>query len=246
MNKITSFLRDKGFYLALLACILAAAVSSFWAIRKMMQRLDTPDQPTQPQEELVWDIPEMNAEVDQKVDDIPKPSASSPPPSGSSSQPAVQQPSGTSSGQDGSGTAPSAAEEAAASFVQPVSGPVSKEFSGDELVYSETLRDWRTHNGVDISCAEDAAVKSCSTGEVTAIYEDGNWGQVVEITADEVVYRYAGLAANPLVSVGDEVRPGTRLGSIGPISAESAEPTHLHFEVLKGGNAVDPMPYLAG
>lgn len=239
MNKITSFLRDKGFYLALLACILAAAISSFWAIRNMMQRLDTPDTKTPLQEEgIPWELPQ--AQVDQKVEDIPKPASSAPPQAASSSQAVSPQPQAES---EGSGDA---AEQAGVSFVQPVSGPISKEYSGDELVYSETLGDWRTHNGVDISCAEDATVRACAAGTVTAVYEDGNWGQVVEVESDGVVYRYAGLAPDLAVTVGDELRAGAKLGMIGEISAESAEKTHLHFEVLKGGSTVDPMPYLAG
>ena len=242
MNKITSFLRGKGFYLALLACILAAAISSFWAIRNMMQGLEIPNQPAPlTEEDIPWALPDTT--VDQKVEDIPKPAASAVPQQPSSSQQAVPQQSAASDAGSGSGDA---AEQAAVSFVQPVSGPISKEYSGDELVYSETLRDWRTHNGVDISCAEDATVRSCSAGTVTAVYEDGNWGQVVEIESENVIYRYAGIAGARAVSVGDEVHAGSKLGMIGSISAESAESTHLHFEVLKGGNTVDPMPYLAG
>lgn len=239
MNKITSFLRDKGFYLALLACILAAAISSFWAIRNMVQRLDATDPQTPLQEETIpWEVPQT--QVDQKVEDIPKPASSAPQQAASSSQAVSPQPPAA---LEESGDT---AEQAGVSFVQPVSGPISKEYSGDELVYSETLGDWRTHNGVDISCADDATVRACAAGTVTAVYEDGNWGQVVEVESDEVVYRYAGLAPDLAVAVGDELRAGAKLGMIGEISAESAEKTHLHFEVLKGGNTVDPMPYLAG
>ena len=31
----------------------------------------------------------------------------------------------------------------------PAGKNVMKEFSGDELVYSQTLKDWRVHDGVD-------------------------------------------------------------------------------------------------
>ena len=46
-----------------------------------------------------------------------------------------------------------AASSAAPASTQPFSGRVLNAYSGDELVYSKTLGDWRTHNGVDYACA---------------------------------------------------------------------------------------------
>ena len=48
------------------------------------------------------------------------------------------------------------------------------------------------------------------------------------------------------VKTGDTVKSGSRLGSIGKVSAEASLPTHLHFEVLRGGAYQDPMATLAG
>lgn len=238
MNRFRSFMRDKGFYLALLACILAAAVSSFWAIRSMMQRLGNENEQQQGlQEETPWEAPDMN--VEQNVKDVPvqpTPSAGPQQPSSSQSGQPTQPQQAQGSGED--------AGQAAASFVQPVSGQISAEYSGDELVYNETLGDWRTHNGVDITCAADATVKACMAGKVTAVYEDGNWGQVVEVDSDGVTFRYVGLAASPAVEAGESVSAGQKLGMIGEVQCESAAGTHLHFEALKGGVYQDPMKYL--
>ena len=52
-------------------------------------------------------------------------------------------------------------------------------YSGDELVYSSTLGDWRTHNGVDYACAQDAQVCAPAAGKVTAVDTDSRWGSVV-------------------------------------------------------------------
>lgn len=238
MNKIRSFMRDKGFYIALVACILIAGVSSFLAIRNMMHRLDGENQPPQGyQEEIPWEAPQVR--VEQKSHDVPvqpKPSAQPQPqqPSPSGQQPQQLQPqdSGEPAGQ------------AAASFVPPVSGEICAEYSGDELVYNETLKDWRTHNGVDIACAQDAVVKAGMAGKVTAVYEDGSWGRVVEIDSDGVVLRYAGLAADPKVKAGDTVSAGDKLGVIGEVNCENAAGPHLHLEALKGGVYTDPREYL--
>ena len=128
--------------------------------------------------------------------------------------------------------------------MQPVDGQITQVYSGDELVYNVTLQDWRTHNGVDIACAENAPVKSAVAGTVCNIYDDGMWGRIVEVEAGELTWRYAGLAADSVqVSVGDGVSAGQPLGNVGEVMAETAGGPHLHLEVLKGGNRVDPEHY---
>lgn len=235
MNRIISFFKGRGFYLALALCILAAAASSFWAIRGVMERFG-PDAASGIEQEGTqqWDLPDV--QVEQKVNDVPEPSA---------------RPSQPSSSASGSGEAPAQASDSgeavnapAPSFARPVEGQISQAYSGDELVYNETLKDWRTHNGVDIACAADATVKSAVAGTVCNIYEDGMWGQIVEVEAGELTWRYAGLdAASLQVAVGDAVGVGQTLGKIGEVMAETAAGPHLHLEVLKGGNRVDPEHY---
>ena len=63
MKRFTAFIREKGFYLALLACILAAAASSVWAIRTVVGRLNgTAESQSSSEEEFVWDAPELPVE----------------------------------------------------------------------------------------------------------------------------------------------------------------------------------------
>ena len=40
MEQIRKFLRDKGFALALLACLVAAAAAGVWAVRTVRDELD--------------------------------------------------------------------------------------------------------------------------------------------------------------------------------------------------------------
>ena len=81
---------------------------------------------------------------------------------------------------------------------------------------------------------------------MSAVYDDGLYGTIVEVTSGDMVYRYCGLAHDTDVKTGDTVKSGSRLGSIGKVSAEASLPTHLHFEVLRGGAYQDPMATLAG
>ena len=113
------------------------------------------------------------------------------------------------------------------------------EFSGDELVYNETLGDWRTHNGVDLAAEAGEPVKAAALGRVSAVYQDAVWGWTVEVSDGSRVYRYQGLEA-PAVQADDEVHAGDVLGKVGRVPAEAKLPSHLHFEVRQDGSCVDP------
>lgn len=235
MNRIKSFFKGKGFYVALAVCVLAAVGSSFWAIRSVIRSMDNqPKAHIEQEEQTPWQMPQVPAE--EKVNDVPKPSAKPSPSSHSQSgSAAVQQP---------AAEPQESAVLAEPSFVKPVDGETAKPFSGDELVYNETLGDWRTHDGVDIVCAEDAQVKSARAGTVRAVYEDDMWGAVVEVESEGLVWRYTGLdKATLAVKNGDEVHPGTPLAKIGTSCAEVGAGPHLHLEVLKDGVPVNPEQY---
>ena len=154
MKRFTAFIREKGFYLALLACILAAAASSVWAIRTVVGRLNgTAESQSSSEEEFVWDAPELP--VERSAEDVPiepnelRGSSPSSLPEATSSSP--------SGGQEGSGQQAASPEVSSA---WPVPGPMLTPFSGDELVYNETLGDWRTHNGVDLAAKAGEPVKA--------------------------------------------------------------------------------------
>ena len=128
------------------------------------------------------------------------------------------------------GASSPASSSAAPASTQPVSGRVLNAYSGDELVYSSTLGDWRTHNGVDYACAQDAQVCAPAAGKVTAVDTDSRW-------------RVCG-TADPTVQTGDEVSVGQILGRAGSIPNECAEETHIHLEVLQGEQYLDPAKLL--
>ena len=231
MNRIISFFKGKGFYLALSLCILAAAGSSFWAIRNVMQKLG--EGGTSQVEQggtQQWDIP--GAQVEEKVNDVPKPSAR--PSQGSQSQSGA----GAQQGQAGGSGEP--ADAAVPSFVKPVAGQIVQGFSGEELVYNATLGDWRTHNGIDYACAKDAAVQSPTAGTVVLAGSDGSWGPTVAIKDSAGrVWRLCGVAS-PAVKEGETVSAGQTLGKVGSVSCECAEESHIHLEVKQDDSYLDP------
>ena len=141
--------------------------------------------------------------------------------------------------------APSAAP-APLVFTWPVKGTVAAGFAVETLAYNETMGDWRTHSGLDITADLGAKVLSTANGVVSHIYQDDMMGTVVEIDHGEgLVSQYANLAETPTVSVGDAVTTGAVIGSVGQTAAsESGQAAHLHFAMYQDGVPVDPTGYL--
>ena len=136
--------------------------------------------------------------------------------------------------------------EPPALVVHPLQGQTIAAFSMDELIYSETMGDWRTHDGVDIAAEPGTPVCAASAGTVLDVRQDDLMGTTVVISHDggyDTVY--ANLQSEPTVEVGDYVTAGQMIGSVGRTAlSESALESHLHFGVTKDGEFVDPEEYL--
>ena len=260
MEQFRKFLRDKAFALVLTACLLAAAAAGVWAVhtvrkelKKDLDAVRSPSSTAPGIDEGIRTSPGLAGEEDAEWQQQTAPAANSVanvPEARSSSGGAAS----SSGAQSGSGLVhePSALQgasspassSAAPASTQPVSGRVLNAYSGDELVYSSTLGDWRTHNGVDYACAQDAQVCAPAAGKVTAVDTDSRWGSVVciEDSAGHL-WRVCG-TAGPTVQTGDEVSVGQILGRAGSIPNECAEETHIHLEVLQGEQYLDPAKLL--
>lgn len=158
------------------------------------------------------------------------------------SQPSVQSESSTSVTESAEASTQPEEQQPSADFslTLPVSGAAITPFSGDMLVKNETLGDWRTHNGIDISAATGTAVTAASDGTVTSVYNDPMWGNVIEVTSGDYLMTYAGLGDDIAVSVDQQITTGQTLGSIGQIPCELSLEPHLHFDVQYNGDYVDP------
>ena len=133
-----------------------------------------------------------------------------------------------------------ASSSAAPASTQPVSGRILNAYSGDELVYNKTLGDWRTHNGIDYAAAKGEKVSAPAAGKVTLAGADGSWGPTVAIEdASGRLWRISGVA-DLKVKAGDTVTAGQALGTVGSVSCECAEDSHIHLEVKQGEKYLDP------
>ena len=131
-------------------------------------------------------------------------------------------------------------------FNVPVSGEIIRGFAIDSLVYSNTLEEWITHNGIDIKADKTSVVTASAPGKVYAIKNDPRYGLTVIIDHDNG-YRsiYSNLLTSEFVVEGENVEQGQTIGTVGNSSTfEISDDCHLHFELLKDNEYVDPTIYM--
>ncbi len=132
------------------------------------------------------------------------------------------------------------------SYVWPVMGEVQRPYSITELQYDSTMADWRTHDGIDVTCDRGTQVMAAAPGTVVSVMADDMLGTRVEIDHGSGVHSiYANLAASPPVSPGQTVAMGQVIGSVGATAlGETNQVSHLHFAMTENGWSADPGDYL--
>lgn len=127
-------------------------------------------------------------------------------------------------------------------FAKPVEGEISKEFAKDNLLYSQTLEEWSTHTGIDIKADKTTVVKASAEGKVKSIKNDPRYGLTIIIEHQNGYETlYANLLTSEFVQVGETVKQGQSIGTVGNSATfEIADDPHLHFEISKNGEMLDP------
>lgn len=98
------------------------------------------------------------------------------------------------------------------------------------------------HEGVDIANKMGAPIKAMAAGVVTYVGERPGYGLTVEVNhGNDYATRYAHVLAS-LVKVGDKIEKGQGLATVG--ASGRATGPHLHFEVLRDGNQINPRSFL--
>jgi septal ring factor EnvC (AmiA/AmiB activator) len=120
----------------------------------------------------------------------------------------------------------------------PVDGTIIYRF-GRVINPNNTTTRW---NGIGISAAEGTQVRSVSAGEVVLADVMGTYGNTVILQHGGGDYSVYGSLARMAVSKGARVTKGQSIGTIG--ATDPALPAHLHFEIRRGGPAVDPLTWL--
>lgn len=138
-------------------------------------------------------------------------------------------------------------EEIEPDFESPIEdGKILREFAVENLVYSETLKEWVTHPAIDIKAPKTTVVKAAEKGIVESIKNDPRYGITIILKHDKNYKTvYSNLLTTEFVNVGDEVEKGQSLGTVGNTAAfEISDEPHLHFEIIKDGEKINPALYI--
>jgi murein DD-endopeptidase MepM/ murein hydrolase activator NlpD len=100
------------------------------------------------------------------------------------------------------------------------------------------------HAGLDFAAEKGTAIHAAAGGTVAFAGFRPDFGWVVEVDhGNGLSTRYAH-ASKLFVKVGAVVMPGDKIAAVGSTGRSTG--AHLHFEVLRHGEATDPRRYLAG
>lgn len=209
-----SFVKEKGYYIVLLLCAAAVGTSGYF----LLTRDKTPATP-------ITTVQTEAATATVAPDAPTKPAAN-----------AVAT-------QGNDPTEPTSPKRLVT--VRPTGGETVNSFAADHLAYNETTRDWRTHEGVDFRCEAGQDVTAAADGTVYTVYEDKSYGMTVVVQhANGYTTHYANLSKDVPVSVGDRVKAGQVIGTVGDTACvETALEPHLHFAVYQNNMPIDPAEF---
>lgn len=130
--------------------------------------------------------------------------------------------------------------------IWPVDGKIVQDYIVDSVVYYPSVGIWKIHPGIDISAEVDSEVVSIMDGTVTKTYSTDIYGFTVEITSSDYVIRYSGLVKGSVVKEGDSIEAGEKIGNVSGEgnSYETDLGAHIHIEVLKNGEYINPRELL--
>ncbi len=118
-------------------------------------------------------------------------------------------------------------------FIKPTYGTLTSRYG----------RRWnRSHKGIDIGGSYNSPIKAADGGVVTYAGWMSGYGNYVVINHENGYQTAYGHCASLNVSVGSRVAKGDVIAKMGNTGRSTG--THLHFEVKKNGEYVDPLKYV--
>lgn len=135
------------------------------------------------------------------------------------------------------------------SFALPIENcQLDVDFSDTVLVFSQTMGDYRTHMGIDLSCELGQEVMAVADGVIKNIWNDPFMGTCISIehTGNAISY-YKNL--DPVVKegivIGASVSQGDVIGAVGESAMnEISQDPHLHLELKVNDKHVDPKDHI--
>lgn len=122
---------------------------------------------------------------------------------------------------------------------RPVAGRVTSMYG---VRMHPILKEEKLHKGLDLAGQIGDPVYSANGGTVSYAGPANGYGNLIVIDHPNGFSTAYGHLSEILVNVGDKVKRGKIVGSVGNVGMSTGP--HLHFEVRVNGKPVDPLPYL--
>lgn len=130
------------------------------------------------------------------------------------------------------------AEEYKGNFIIPVEGYLSVGYGS---YINQVTGESQFHNGIDIEIKGDGTVKAAHDGEIAEVGSKKDYGNYIKIKNGNVTTVYANCTAISN-EIGKKVNQGDVIAKVD--GAEAGSGAHLHFEIWKDGNSVNPVEYI--
>ncbi|MDR2430656.1 MAG: peptidoglycan DD-metalloendopeptidase family protein [Candidatus Margulisbacteria bacterium] len=134
---------------------------------------------------------------------------------------------------------PNAEARGSGKYIWPVKGPLTS-YYGRRV--HPIFKIAKMHTGLDIGVAHGTPIKAADAGIVTFSDWWGGYGRCIIIDHGRGYATLYAHMSKQLVKKGAAVNKGQAIGNVG--ATGYATGPHLHFEVRRNGETVDPLPYL--
>ncbi len=130
-------------------------------------------------------------------------------------------------------------------MIWPAKGEIQVEYAQDRLVFQPTLGQWAVHPALDIQAQAGVDVVAAMQGRVESVREDKMLGKTVIVLHEDGWKSYYCSLKTIDVTVGDTLKAGQKLGTVGQSALEEVKQgDHLHFVLERDGETVNPLDYL--
>jgi murein DD-endopeptidase MepM/ murein hydrolase activator NlpD len=103
-------------------------------------------------------------------------------------------------------------------------------------------RSRKLHKGIDIKAPKGTLVVATADGEISFSGRQSGYGNYIEINHGDGITSHYGHFDRIFVEVGDVVRQGSTIGTVG--ATGNASTPHVHYEVRIDGQPYDPWLFL--
>ncbi len=130
-------------------------------------------------------------------------------------------------------------------FISPCNGTISAEYNDSKIVWNASMGAFETHCAIDFT-STDMNVYASADGTIKEVGYDKLDGNYIVIEHEEgYITKYMSLESESTLKVGAKVKQGQLIGKMAATKGtESADGAHLHFEMFKNGETINPLEVL--